>query len=305
MFKKNSNLKYLVVFFVISIIFALFWHISKTLFKKDENFNYVEDAKATVHFIDVGQGDCELIICDGHSILIDAGEKIKGSSVVKYLKNCGVKKLDYVIASHAHTDHFGGLLNVLDYFEVGKIIMPKISKKLTPTNLTYKNFLEKIKNKKIPVLKAKMGDSYGLGEGKLKIIGPIREDYEKLNDTSVGALFSYNGVSFLFCGDMEREAEEDVLKSGQNVKADVFKLNHHGSKTSNANKFIEAIKPRFCVLEVGKYNNYGHPHKKVLNTLKNNGVKKVFRTDKNGNIMFYVENKKLYYKVDKEGRNWN
>lgn len=305
MFKKSSSSKYLLVFFVISIIFALLWHIPKNLFKKDENFNYVDNAKTTVHFIDVGQGDCELIICDGVSVLIDAGEKFKGSTVVKYLKSCGVKKLNYVIASHAHTDHIGGLLSVLDYFEVDKIIMPKVSKSLIPTNSIYRSFLERIKNKKISVEKAKRGDSFNLGEGKLKIIGPIREDYEKLNDTSVGALFSYNGINFLFCGDMEREAEQDVLNSGQNIKADVFKLNHHGSKTSNTNQFIAAIKPRFCVLEAGKNNSYGHPHIKVLNTLKENGVKKLFRTDQNGNIMFYVENKKLYYKVDKEEKSWS
>lgn len=292
-FSKDKKI-FLVV--LISIILVVCWHFFKN--RNSGNINF-EEISVSVHFIDVGQGDCELIISDGRTVLIDSGEKDRGNFVVRYLKKCGVSKLDYVIATHPHTDHIGGLSTVFDNLQVETLFMPEISKDVIPTNVAYKKFLKKIQEKKIAVKKAKMGDILKLGNGYLKILAPIRTDYEKLNDYSVGALFSCFGFSFLFCGDMERRAEKDLLNSKQNISADVFKLSHHGSNTSNTRKFLNVVNPKYCVIEVGCKNSYGHPHKSVLKNIEKLNVKRVFRTDIDGTIVFTIDSGKLYYKTEK------
>ena len=293
---KFSKDKTIFLIVLLSIIFVVFWHFFKN--KNGKNLNF-KNVSVSVHFIDVGQGDCELIMSDGHTVLIDAGEKDRGNFVVKYLNKCGVKKLDYVIATHPHTDHIGGFSTVFNNVEVNTIVMPQISKELIPTNLTYKKFLQKIKEKNINVKKAKVGDVFKLGDGVLNILGPISPNYEKLNDFSVGAIFSYSGFSFLFCGDMEKRAEKDLLDSGQKINADVFKLSHHGSHTSNTKKFLEAVNPKYCIAEVGYKNSYGHPHRNVIKIMEKLDVKRFFRTDRDGTIVFTIKDGKIYYKTEK------
>lgn len=281
---------------VFGLIFG--WNILKNNEKANhENGGFAKNS-AVVHFVDVGQGDCELISCEDKTVLIDSGEKDKGNKVVKYLKDNKVKRLDYVIATHPHTDHIGGLIEVFNNFEVLNLIMPKIPLKLIPTNATYKKFLQTVKQKKIKVKEAKKGEVLNLGQASLNLIPPSRATYSKLNDFSIGALFCCDGFSFLFCGDMEKEAEKDVLKDGVKIKADVFKLSHHGSSTSNTKAFLEKVSPKYCVAEVGKNNSYRHPSEKVLNLLKNKKIK-LFRTDLNGTIVFSIKEKKLYYKLEK------
>ena len=296
--KSSFKNKYFIIFLIISSIFVVYWHYSNS---KEDIFKASEDYKACVHFVDVGQGDCEIICCEDSVVLIDAGEVDKGKDVVRYLKKLNKNKIDLIVATHPHTDHFGGLIDVINRFDVSKIVMPEISLKLTPTNIIYKKFLNKIKEKKIVVEKAKKGESLNIGGGVIKTLAPCKKNYDKLNDFSIGLLFCYKDISFLFCGDMEKSSEKDLLDSGQKIKADVFKLNHHGSSTSNTKKFLEAVKPKYCVVEVGAFNSYGHPSKNVLNLLSKLGVKKTFRTDKNGTIVFLTDGKHLSFKTEKEG----
>lgn len=297
----NNNIKTKLTYIAVSTltVFGLIfgWNILKNN-EKNNSGNEVKQNAAVVHFVDVGQGDCELINCKDKTVLIDSGEKDKGNKVVKYLKDNQVKRLDYVIATHPHTDHIGGLIEVFNNFEVLNLIMPKIPLKLIPTNSTYKKFLQTIKDKKIKVQEAKKGDVLNLGDSSLNLIPPSRDSYSKLNDFSVGALFNCEGFSFLFCGDMEKEAEKDVLKNDVNIKADVFKLSHHGSSTSNTKAFLEKVNPKYCVAEVGKNNSYRHPSEKVLALLKNKKIK-LFRTDINGTVVFSIKDKKLNYKTEK------
>lgn len=253
--------------------------------------NPVSDSEGDcqVHYIDVGQGDSVLIRSDGSNILIDAGENDQGKTVVDYLKAQGVKKLDMVLMTHPHSDHIGGMDTVIREFEVGKIVMPRLSEELVPTTKTYTDVLMAVAEKGLKITPAKPGDAYPLGNGSLTILGPVSE-YEDLNDTSLVCRFDYEGKRFLFTGDIEKAVEKDLLKTeaaGEALRADVLKLAHHGSKTSTSSAFYQAVDPAFCVISVGDGNSYGHPNAETLQTLKSNGAQ-VLRTDYQGSIVFQV-----------------
>lgn len=248
----------------------------------------------SVHFIDVGQGDSTLIISDGKTVLIDAGEKEMGTRVVKYLENLGIEKLDYVIATHPHSDHIGGLSQVIDKFSIGKIIMPKLRDEIVPTTKTYTALLSSIAEKGLKITPAKAGMSYELGRGRLEVLAPDNE-FEDLNNYSVVARLIYDKSSFLFTGDIEQEAEKSLLNTGAGLKSNVLKIAHHGSSTSTHQAFLDAVNPQFCVIPVGDDNRYNHPNSNVIKRLTKMGVR-IFRTDYDGDIVFEYENKKLVVK---------
>lgn len=242
----------------------------------------------TVSYIDVGQGDSELIECDGKYMLVDAGERDKGNTVVSYLKSRNVAKLDYVIATHPHSDHIGGMTEVLDNFTVGTIIMPKVN----TTTATYTNMLKKIKEKSINAVEPVVGKSYSLGSARFTIVGPKTYTTEELNNDSVAFRLVYGSNSFLFCGDGEKEEEQDIINSGQTIKSDVYKVSHHGSSSSSTTEFLKRVSPSVAVIEVGKDNSYGHPTEKTLKALSSIGAE-VYRTDENGTVVITGDGNKL------------
>ncbi len=253
--------------------------------------NTAADEDLQIHFIDVGQGDSILIRSDGYNILIDAGENNKGQTVVSYLQSQGVKTLDLVIGTHPHSDHIGGLDVVVNEMEVKQVLMPELKKSVVPTTKTYRDLLTAIKNKNLTATVSKPGQVYTFGKGKLTVLGPV-ENYDDLNDTSLVARFDYNGHSFLFTGEMEEDAEQDLLDSGADVSAEVLKLGHHGSSTSSSKTFFEAVDPDYCIASCGEDNDYGHPHKETLRRVQQSGAE-LYRTDYQGSIVFAVQNGKL------------
>lgn len=261
-------------------------------FENTESDEKIPDsADFQVHFIDVGQGDAVLIRSDGYNILIDAGENDKGQTVVSYLKKQGIQKLDMVIATHPHSDHIGGLDVVIDNLDVKQVLMPKLKKSVVPTTKTYRDFLSSIKNKGLTATVSKPGQIYTFGNGKLTVIGPVK-DYDDLNNTSLVARFDYGSKSIMLTGDMERISEKDILSSGADVSADILKLGHHGSSTSNSDAFFKAVNPSFCVACCGEDNDYGHPHKETLARVKKYGVE-LYRTDYQGSVVFSMQDGKL------------
>jgi competence protein ComEC len=249
----------------------------------------------TVSFIDVGQGDSILIQTpSGKNMLIDAGVPEMGSTVVSYLKNKNVNKLDVVIATHPHDDHIGGMPDVINTFDIGTFYMPKV----TANTNAFENLLNALKNKNVNSVYVKAGNNIDLGSNiTAQFLAPNNSSYDNLNNYSAVIKLTYKNVSFLFTGDAEKESEQEMLSKDYNLKADVLKVGHHGSDTSTTAEFLKAVSPKYAVISVGKNNDYGHPNQSVLDRLNNAGIK-VFRTDLNGTIIATTDGNTISFNVN-------
>ena len=235
-----------------------------------------------VHFIDVGQGDSIYVrLPNGESLLIDAGDVDYGDTVVKYLRTLGIEKIDYIVTTHPHADHIGGMNKVVDNFDVGNIYMPNA----TTTTKVFEKLLTSIEKKGLKISIAEGGKEILNDETlKIKFLAPINKDKE-LNNMSAVVQLKYGDITFLFTGDAEKKVETQMVDGGDDLKADVLKVGHHGSKTSSSKKFIQAVDPKYAVISCGKKNKYKHPSKEPLKLLNLMGVK-IYRTDEMGTIIF-------------------
>lgn len=256
-----------------------------------------DSSPVTVDFFDVGQGDCSLITANGAYILIDAGENDQAHRVIDYLEKKGIKRLDIVIGTHPHSDHIGGLDRVIDTFEIGQVILPKLTDQQTPTSKTYLDLLTAIAKKNLKVTPAKAGTVIELGGGQLELRGPIGE-YTDLNNVSVVARYVYQQTSFWIAGDCSKAAEKKLLAEKQVEQTTVYKVSHHGSDTATTKKFLDALSPKYCVISVGADNSYGHPHKEISDRLKKAGMP-VFRTDLNGTVTISTDGKTVALKTER------
>ncbi|MDR3552468.1 MAG: ComEC/Rec2 family competence protein [Clostridia bacterium] len=250
-------------------------------------------AGLTVCYIDVGQGDSIFIDCNGSTMLIDAGIPDMGSRVTACLDRYGITKLDDVICTHPHDDHIGGIPLVLQSRQVSRIFMTKA----TNNTQSFENLLTAISKKGLKATVPSPGQSYTLGGASFTVLAPTAT-YTDLNDMSIVIRLTYKGKSFLFTGDASFDSENDMLKKGYNLKADVLKVGHHGSATASGAAFLKAVSPQYAVISVGKDNDYGHPTKAALTRLQKAGAK-VLRTDLNGTVVFYYDGKKLSYTTEK------
>lgn len=249
-----------------------------------ENVEPVADGEMFVDFVDVGQGDCTLIRTADAVILVDAGEVGTADTVVSYLKEKGIKNIDCCIATHPHSDHIGALYRIFEEFSVDTVLLPDIPDELIPTTSTYEKFLDGLENVK-NIIPAGAGDNFDFGSLNLDILGPVKE-YDDLNQMSLVSKVSFGNTSVMLTGDAETPAETDMLKK-RNVdySADILKVGHHGSKTSTSEKWLKAVHPQFAVVSCGLDNDYGHPHKNIVNRLEDFGVE-YYRTDLEGHILF-------------------
>lgn len=259
------------------------------------------DDEAAVYFIDVGQGDCELIRTKNCNILIDCGEEENADEVIGFIRYSGVERLDYVIATHPHSDHIGGMYRILESFDVGTVIIPKIPRDISPNTLFYSKMLNTIKNRGINREYSAAGKIYTLGENaSLEIIAPLYDEYEELNNFSIVARLTHGANTFLFTGDAESLAELDILDNGIDVSADVLKVAHHGSAGANSRAYLEKVRPKIAVIGVGSDNSYGHPHKEVLKRLAQVGCDEIYTTAADGNVVIISDGASLRVRTEEE-----
>lgn len=244
----------------------------------------IEDSSANisnveVHFIDVGQGDATLIKADDHYMLIDVGDNSKGTTVQLYLKKQGVEKLDYLILTHTDADHIGGTDVIITKFNVDTVFIGDFKK----DNKTYEELMNVLDYKGLKYSIPSVGDEYKLGNATFTIVAP-NKTYSDPNNSSIALVLTNGDNSFLFTGDCEEEAENDILANGLNIDCDVYKVGHHGSRASSSITFLKAVTPTYGVISCAEGNSYGYPHAETLNNFREMGVQ-VFRTDEQGSII--------------------
>ncbi|NFI54976.1 MBL fold metallo-hydrolase [Clostridium botulinum] len=231
-----------------------------------------------IHYIDVGQGDSELIQIGDKNVLIDAG--CNDNKALNYLKSMGINKLDYVIATHPHEDHIGGMTTIINNFNIGEFYAPKVAH----TTRTFENMVKALQSKGLKITVPKVGDTLTIGNGAIQFLAPNSDMYENLNNYSIVMRLKYGNKAFIFTGDAESLSEGEILAKQLDIQSDVLKLGHHGSYSSTSNEFLNKVNPKYAIASCGKNNDYGHPHKQTTDKLNKKGIE-IFRTDTNGTII--------------------
>lgn len=275
-------------FFEILIILLAFLIINnqdkiKNLFNQNNNQNQNDYINTNndllkVHYLDVGQGDSIFIeLPNNETMLIDAAETYQSENIINYLKNLNYQKIDYVIGTHPHTDHIGGLKDIINTFEIGKIYMPKV----VSTTKTYESLLMAIKDKNLKINTAKAGTSIIDTDAlKINILAPNNSTYTELNNYSVVTKITYGTTKFLFMGDAEKLSENEIK---EDVTADVIKIGHHGSNTSSSIDFIKKVNAKYGIISVGLNNKYNLPKEETITNWENSGTK-IYLTSINGTV---------------------
>ena len=247
-----------------------------------------------IHYIDVGQADSILLTLNDESMLIDAGNNADGNLVVDYIKAQGITDLDYVVGTHPHEDHIGGLDDVIDSYNIEAVLMPKVQN----NTKTFEDVLDSIAAKNLKVTSPKVGDIYDFSTAKFTILSCKNEKSDELNTVSIVIRLEFGDQSYIFCADAEKENEYAMMDSGLTLKSNVIKIGHHGSTTSSLEKFLLAVDPEIAVISVGEGNDYNHPHEKIVNRLNRLGIK-TYRTDLNGTIVITSDGKENWVTVEK------
>ncbi len=246
-----------------------------------------------VRFLDVGQADAALILCGDHAMMIDGGNADDSSFIYTYLKNLGIGRLDYVVCTHPHEDHAGGLSAALNACSVGAVVSPVERS----DNEAFLSLVKQADKQRLGITVPTVGDEFYLGPAKITVIGPIMS-HEEINNNSLVLKIDFGSTSFLFTGDAEREEESDITDEYEDLKSTVLKVAHHGSASSSSYVFLRAVMPEYAVISVGNENPYAHPHDDVMSRLRDVGAK-VYRTDMQGTVTVVSDGKIVEFKVER------
>ncbi len=249
-----------------------------------------QEPLAVVHFIDVGQGDCTLIESAGQYMMIDAGPDESGTKIQKYLQDREIKKIDYLILTHPDSDHIGGADVVIMKFDIGKIFMSSFVK----DNSYYSQLQEAINYKEMGFEIPKAGNTFDFGDCSVTFLQA--KIYDDPNNSSLCFKVSTGDKSIFFGGDMERQAEIDLVDSGKDLSATIYHVSHHGSYTSSSKELLNAINPEYAVVSCKVDNEYGHPHKETVDELRERGIS-LFRTDIQGTVTAKISSESIEWSL--------
>lgn len=249
--------------------------------ERESSTSYKEGA-CDIHFLDVGQGDCTLVLCDDEAMLIDSAVSDKGTWIQNYLQKQGVDKLKYFIATHPDADHIGSAQVIITKFPIETMMMPNIQS----DTKTFERMVSAIKHKRIEPINPSVGNEYTLGSAVFTILNPGDRAYAEgdINNYSIAIKLQFGNDTALLIGDCEKEAEKKMLESDIDIDVDLLKAGHHGSSTSADEEFLSSVSPRYTVISCGVNNDYGHPHARTLNTIRSFGSE-LYRTDEQGSII--------------------
>lgn len=237
------------------------------------------ESNLTVHFLDVGQGDATLFICDGEAMLLDAGGTLSGTQIQLYLEKAGVSRLKYLILTHPDADHIGGADVIITKYDIDNIFMPAYEK----DTKAYEELVSALQYRWYSWSTPTVGNTYTLGNSTFTIVAP-NKDYAEENNVSIGLLLTHGNNKFLFTGDAQEEAEIDLVNNGISLDCNVYKAGHHGSRTSSSMLLLQAATPEYVVISCGQNNGYGYPHAEPMNSFRSMGMQ-LFRTDEQGTVI--------------------
>ena len=255
-----------------------------------------EGSSLEIHFFDVGEADAALVACDGHYMLIDGGNPSDSSFLYSFLKQNQIEYLDYIICSHAHTDHVGGLAGALNYASVGTVFSPVLNYESRAFNSLLKYLSQQNNEITIPTA----GDSFPFGPATVSFLGPVNMALAQTNENNSSLIvkIEYGETSFLFTGDAEAEEERSLVDANIDLGSTLLKVAHHGSYTSSTEEFMSAVNPDYAIISVGKDNEYGHPHDTALARIAQY-CPVIYRTDMNGEIICVSDGTALAFSLSR------
>ncbi len=251
----------------------------------------ITDSDFSVYYLNVGQGDCSIIISDDSVMMIDTATPNRIKEIRSSLMTLNIKTIDYLVITHQHDDHMGCAAEIIQSYDVKNVIMPKLSEINMVTTQAYEELLTAISENNVNAIPANSGYTFSFGGSAVEILSPSKQD-KNLNNMSIVLKVTFGETKFLFQGDAETKIENALLKSEFDLKADVLKVGHHGSNTSSSQKYLNAVSPKIAILSYGADNSYGHPNEKVLERLENLNVS-VYSTALNGIITVTSDGKNI------------
>lgn len=300
--RKSNKLNFgSIILLIAIIIYGAFTYINESYSLPDktieqtEQVNNIKDGNLQIQFIDVGQADSILINDNGTYMLIDAGNNEDGNKLTNYLKTLNINEFKFVVGTHAHEDHIGGMDNIIDNFKINTFYMPDV----ITTTKTFESVLDSLEKENVTFETPKEDSILTLDNAKINVLY-VGNDEKNLNNSSIVLKLTYGNTSVLFTGDAETEVEKKLLN--KDLKADVLKLGHHGSATSTSDEFLNLVNPTYSIISVGLNNSYKHPSSKTLEKLNKNNIQ-IYRTDENGTIIMTSDGNNIKFETIKTDTN--
>lgn len=302
---KKTKKQLLKIFLVIVIMLCTYLYetyfeeptVNKEIEYRQENPVVINPDNLVIQYIDVGQGDCILISKNNEHVLIDAGNNEDGPLLVEYFKELGIKKFKYVIGTHAHEDHIGGIDNVINNFDLSHYYMPDV----ITTTKTFEDVLDALLVKNKALETPKIGDKFKLNDAVFEVLH-VGNDKSDLNNTSIVLKLTYKNTTYLFMGDATDTVERKLINEGVDLDSDVLKVGHHGSQYSSTAAFLRKVTPSYAIIQVGKDNDYDHPKQITVDKLEK--LKTItYRNDIHGTIILTSDGDNISFETIKTNTN--